>query len=124
MPLQETEQRSSLMQNDLVMPVVACAKWTLVPQTLIAFHRQLCVNRRPAEQLQNKTKQVLEVLRHSATRKPLSDHGLHVLTDLTTSFRDYLEQLDGPETRDKISGYLGEEGDRALAFWLQEYVID
>ncbi|KAH7035367.1 uncharacterized protein B0I36DRAFT_382094 [Microdochium trichocladiopsis] len=118
----------SLMESDLVIPVVPCATWELVPQTLVAFHRQLCVNRRPklvprAQNNNASIEQTLEVLRHSITHKPLSDHSIHVLTDLTTGFRDYLDKLDDPEAQEKILGYLGEEGQRALAFWLEDFLV-
>ncbi|KXJ95334.1 hypothetical protein Micbo1qcDRAFT_200751 [Microdochium bolleyi] len=118
-----TKLQADLVDKDLAMPIAPCAKWEHAPQTLAAFHRELCLSRRPARP-QIDTSTVIELLRHSATRRPLSEHSVHVLTDLTVGLSDHLDKLSGQESRKKLLDYLGEEGERALAFWLEEYIVD
>lgn len=119
------------MDKDLVMPIIPCAKWQKAPQMMAAFHRELCAHRHPPPLQRppqapdrSTTEQVLELLRHSATLGPLSEHSVHILTDLTTGFRDHLGQLAGQESRERLLAYLGVEGERALAFWHEEYIVD
>ncbi|KAL7629424.1 hypothetical protein AAE478_000944 [Parahypoxylon ruwenzoriense] len=126
---QETDQASPVamlmkLQLDLVgeleISVVPVNSISAVPASLMAFHRQISTSGGPRK-FTNPTQ---TLLRYCSDKPPLSEHAVHVLTDITSGFRGVLDAVSTPAGRMEMTEFLGDDSERTISFWAKEYLVE
>lgn len=109
----------SLVGN-IEMPILPVDSIGAVPTVLLTFHRRLSTSSaRPKS-----AKPAHSLLPYCSNTQPLSEHAVHVLTDITSDFRDLLNKMSSPADRETLEEHLGTEAERVMSFWTTEFLID
>ncbi|KAI1208895.1 uncharacterized protein F4807DRAFT_137307 [Annulohypoxylon truncatum] len=109
-----------LSLGDFEMPVIPVNTVEAVPNSLVAFHRQISTSsgsRRMANPAQT-------LLPYCSYGPRLSEHAVNVLTDITSGIRDLLDIMTTPVGRTKVLDLLENDSEGAISFWEQEYVVE
>ncbi|KAI0890045.1 uncharacterized protein GGS22DRAFT_183395 [Annulohypoxylon maeteangense] len=109
-----------LSLGEFEMPVIPVNSVQMVPNSLMAFHRQISTSsgpRRMASPAQT-------LLPYCSYGPRLSEHAVNVLTDITSDMRDLLDMMTIPDGRTKIIDLLEDESEGAISFWEKEYMVD
>lgn len=117
-------QCSSLTSNRLMcgleMPIVPVSSAQSLPTTLEAFHHQLVTSAAP----EKRPDPASNLLPHCADARTLSEHTIHILTDITTDLKDLIDRATSPEGQQQLMNYLGEDAERLINFWQAEYLVE
>ncbi len=49
---------------------------------------------------------------------------MNVLTDLTSDFKELISMVSDPTGREKLVEFLGEDAEKVIGFFFQEYLTD
>jgi hypothetical protein len=102
------------------MPIIPVSSVENVPTTLWAVHQQLGASaasrRRPDP--------ASSLLPYFSGTPKLSDHAVNIVSDITAGVKDLSEKATTVEGQQELTGYLGEDAKRIIAFWKEEYTVD
>ncbi|KAI0125895.1 hypothetical protein BJ170DRAFT_685140 [Xylariales sp. AK1849] len=109
-----------LVGGGVEMPIIPVPSVEAVPMSLLAFHHQLCTSAASRRRLDP----ARSLLPYCSATQPLPDHVVNVLSDITTDMKDLIKQATMPEGHQTLTEYLGQDAERVIKFWKEEYLVD
>ncbi|KAH6648480.1 hypothetical protein BKA67DRAFT_365057 [Truncatella angustata] len=108
------------LMSGLEMPIIPLSSTRELPATIMAFHRQLMTSAAPIKQAV--TARCL--LSHCSEIHHLGEHTTNLLSDITTDFRDLVHKATTLEGQQNLRDYLGNDAERVIKFWQDEYLVE
>ncbi|KAI0974264.1 hypothetical protein F4678DRAFT_458229 [Xylaria arbuscula] len=103
------------------LPIIPINSVAAVPGTLVTIQSRLpspTANRKPPSPASH-------LLPFCSDGVPLAEHTVNILTDTTSGFSDLLEKLSSSaEFESEIVQLLGNDADKFLNFWANDYLVD
>lgn len=123
-----TDAYDERLADESDMPLIPLQSIEDLPATLSRFHRAFLKaelsTRHPRAQASG-TGPVQTLLPYCAVLPPLSEHKVHVLSDVTVGLADLANMVNSREGRAEIARYLEQkDADRIIGFWSREYIFD
>ncbi|KAI0482898.1 hypothetical protein GGR56DRAFT_213477 [Xylariaceae sp. FL0804] len=112
--------RLQLDLADWEMPIIPVDSVAAAEATLAAYHRQLVTGGHAAPA----PSPVHSLLPYCSDGQPLSEHTVHVLTDITSSLADMLDKISDAGSRSELAGYLEHHAESISSFWSEEYLAE
>ncbi|KAI5866918.1 hypothetical protein GGS23DRAFT_593651 [Durotheca rogersii] len=106
--------------GELEMPIIPVDSISAVPASLGAFCRQMSTSSGSREM----ANPVRSLLPYCSDKPPLSEHEVHVLTDITSDLRHLLDTVSTPAGQARMAEFLGGGSERAISFWEKEYLVE
>ncbi|KAI0898248.1 hypothetical protein F4806DRAFT_352102 [Annulohypoxylon nitens] len=107
--------------GEFEMPIIPAHSIEDVPNSLMAFHRQISTTRGGSRGTANQSRLLLP---YCSDKSRLSEHAVNILTDITSNFRDLLNLVSTSDGQTKLIDLLDGDSRSAIAFWEEEYVVD
>ncbi|KAI1870280.1 hypothetical protein JX265_006450 [Neoarthrinium moseri] len=103
----------------LEMPIIPVPTVESLPTAIKAFHYQLSTSA-ASRQLVTPARSLLPYCSDTGS---LPEHAVNVISDITAGFKDLVSKATTPDGKQLLKDYLGEDADRVIRFWKDEYPI-